>query len=448
MRVLHVIASVDPRGGSPIEGVMSSARIWGANNAACDVLSLEAPEPSWLAGSSVTVLSVGFAGAWYRLLRKHLPWLRYAYVPGLRLWLNRNATRYDAVVINGLWNYASFGTWRALRRLDLPYFVFTHGMLDPWFTRAYPIKSFFKAAFWKLVEHKVVRDARGVFFTCEEERQRARQSFSPYIASEFVVGYGARDVDGDPETHRRAFAAKLPQLKQRRFVLFLGRIHPKKGVDVLIRAFARTATRFPDVDLVIAGPDQAGWTKDLQQLAADTGIANRVHWPGMLSGDAKWGAFRSADFFALASHQENFGLVIAEAMALGQPVLITNKVNIWREIEADNAGLVVNDDVDSVADGLEWLCALTPVQRGDIGRNGRACFFKRYRLETNALQQLSLMQRLSAGLEPSDRAGRRCRQTTVAPSASKATQPRCLVQAAPVSTLMRLRRISTRSTGE
>ncbi len=164
---------------------------------------------------------------------------------------------------------------------------------------------------------------------------------------------------------------------------------------MLIDAFARNASLFPDIDLVVAGPDQIGWMKDLRKLAADRGIADRVHWPGMLSGDAKWGAFRSAEFFVLPSHQENFGIVIAEAMALGKPVLVTNKVNIWREIEADGAGLVVNDDVDAITLGLRRLCALTPAQLGDMGRNGRACFLTRYNLETNAMQLLALMLRLS-----------------------------------------------------
>ena len=151
----------------------------------------------------------------------------------------------------------------------------------------------------------------------------------------------------------------LPELKGRKFILFLSRIHPKKGVDLLIQAFARHAKTFPEIDLVIAGPDQTGSKSALQKLARELGVDNRIYWPGMLSGDAKWGAFRSAEFFVLPSHQENFGIVVAEAMALSKPVLITNKVNIWREIEADGAGLVVNDDVEGIAAGLRKMCELS-----------------------------------------------------------------------------------------
>jgi glycosyltransferase involved in cell wall biosynthesis len=141
---------------------------------------------------------VGLDGGLYATLRRFIPWLRYGYSPRLAPWLRAHADRYDAVIVNGLWNYASFGAWRALHDMSTPYFVFTHGMLDPWFNTAYPTKTFFKSIFWRLFEHKVLRDAKGVMFTCEEERQLARDSFAPYQAREFIVGYGTRDVSGDP----------------------------------------------------------------------------------------------------------------------------------------------------------------------------------------------------------------------------------------------------------
>jgi glycosyltransferase involved in cell wall biosynthesis len=277
--------------------------------------------------------------------------------------------------------------------------VFTHGMLDPWFNKAYPLKTFFKTIFWRLFERKVLRDARGVMFTCEDERRLASTSFSPYSAREFVVGYGTRDIEGDPTAQRAEFTAYAPEIKGRKFILFLSRIHPKKGIDILIEAFARLATTFPEFDLVIAGPDQAGWKSTLQKLARKLGVDDRIYWLGMVSGNVKWGAFRSADFFVLPSHQENFGIVIAEAMALSKPVLITNKVNIWREITADGAGLVVNDDIDAVDRGLRDMCSLSEAQRSAIGARARKCFLARYDLERNAMSLLDLLAVLKADPE-------------------------------------------------
>ena len=306
-------------------------------------------------------------------------------------WLIEHAERYDIVILNGLWNYTSVGSWRALHRLTTPYFVFTHGMLDPYFSKRYPIKGLIKSIAWKLFEHKVLRDANGVLFTTEEELALAAQAFRPYRARELVVGYGARDVEGDRESFRSALAAKVPGLRDRKYVLYLSRIHPKKGVDLLIRAFARVASKYPDLDVLIAGPDQVGLSAQLQRLAQQEGIADRIHWPGMLTGEAKWGAFSFSEFFALPSHQENFGIVVAEALALGTPVLITNKVNIWRDIETDQAGVVVNDDVDGIAFGLEHLCAKSDAERAVMGSNARRCFLDRYDWQRTAMHLLDIM---------------------------------------------------------
>lgn len=399
MKLLHVIASVDPRGGGPIACIFASAEVWLEHGHELHIVSLDAPNAPWVLQSPVKTFAMGLDSRGYVALRKMFAWLRYGYTPILTRWLKTHANDYDAIIVNGLWNYASYGSWRALHKLGPPYFVFTHGMLDPWFNKAYPTKTFFKNIFWRLFEHKVLRDARGVMFTCEEERQRAPKSFSPYAAREFTAGFGTRDIKSDPISQQTAFAALIPEIKERKFILFLSRIHPVKGVDLLIRAFAHHARNFPELDLVIAGPDQAGWKSDLQILATGLGIENRIYWPGMLSGDAKWGAFRSAEFFVLPSHQESFGIVIAEAMALSKPVLITNKVNIWREIASDGAGLVVNDDVVAIATGLREMCELSPQQRDTIGRNARNSFNKRYDLEKNAMQLLELLQRLSVRLE-------------------------------------------------
>jgi glycosyltransferase involved in cell wall biosynthesis len=397
VRVLHVIGSVDPRAGGPVEGVFSSSEVWFRHGHERHIVSLDPPSAPWIATARAPTRAVGPDGALYRLARSCIPWLRYGYSPRLVGWLRRNAPQYDAVIVNGLWNYASFGAWRALRGGATPYFVFTHGMLDPWFNRAYPVKTVAKRIFWRLFERRVLRDAAAVLFTCEEERRLAGQSFRPYQAREIVVGYGSRDVAGDAEAQRAAFFAQAPRARGRRLILFLSRIHEKKGVDLLIAAFVRLAGAHPDADLVIAGPDQSGLRPALSAMARDLGVADRIHWPGMLSGDAKWGAFRAAEAFVLPSHQENFGVVVAEAMALGKPLLITDKVNIWREAEADGAAIVVADDRDGVAAGLERLLAMPPEERARMAAAARRSFETRYDLERNALQLLNVILAASPG---------------------------------------------------
>jgi glycosyltransferase involved in cell wall biosynthesis len=149
-------------------------------------------------------------------------------------------------------------------------------------------------------------------------------------------------------------------------ILFLGRIHEKKGCDLLLRAWKEVLSsgmrNISDIHLVMAGPADHAYGAEMKELAGKLGIGTRVTWTGMITGDLKWGSLRAADAFILPSHQENFGVSVVEALACGVPVLISNKVNIWREIEEDNAGLVENDDLgghDPVARTLvrssRWL---------------------------------------------------------------------------------------------
>jgi glycosyltransferase involved in cell wall biosynthesis len=174
-------------------------------------------------------------------------------------------------------------------------------------------------------------------------------------------------------------------LYDRNFLLFLSRIHPKKGCDLLLQSFAGLAPELPsDLDLVIAGPDQVGWAPALQSLAQRLGIAARVHWPGMLKGDVKWGAFRSADALILPSHQENFGFVVAEAMACFTPVLVSNKVNIWREVEASHSGFVEPDSLEGVRNLIRRFVALPRTSRAELARNARAGFLKYFDIEVTA----------------------------------------------------------------
>ena len=130
VRVLHVIASVNPRSGGPIEGVFSSSEVWFRHGHERHIVCLDPPSAPWLAQARAPTEAIGPDGRLYAALRRMLPWLRYGYSPRLRTWLRAHAGAYDAVIVNGLWNYASLGAWRALRGLSVPYYVFPHGISD------------------------------------------------------------------------------------------------------------------------------------------------------------------------------------------------------------------------------------------------------------------------------------------------------------------------------
>jgi glycosyltransferase involved in cell wall biosynthesis len=317
----------------------------------------------------------------------------YSYCPRLIPWLLEHAHEYDAVIVNGLWQYHGLATRRAMRRLGRPYYVFTHGMLDPWFKRTYPLKHLKKWLYWPWAEYRVLRDAAAVLFTCQEERLLARQSFWLYRVNEEVVSLGTGLPPTDSRRLREAFVSALPQLRGKRLVLFLGRIHEKKGCDLLVKAFASVAAAVPELHLVMAGPDQTGLVPKLQALALAAGVADRICWVGMLQSEMKWGAFYAAEVFALPSHQENFGIAVAESLGCGLPVLISDKVNIWREIEADGAGIVGPDTLKGTEQGLRHWLGLTDEERARFQERALASFNRRFTAKAMAESLLDVLAR-------------------------------------------------------
>jgi glycosyltransferase involved in cell wall biosynthesis len=382
MKILHIISSVNPTGGGPIEGIKQLGEINSLKGGhQVEIACLDLSDSLWIQNFPLKIYALGSSISKYRFSKNLLPWLK------------QNASNYDCIIVNGIWQYSSFGTWRALKWLRKhhhptpPYFVFTHGMLDPWFKRTYPLKHLKKWLYWPWAEYRVLRDAKAIFFTCEEERTLARQSFWLYRCNEVVVHYGTSEPPTDIAQQTQSFWAKFPELRAKRIILFLSRIHVKKGCDLLINAFAQVAQTDPSLHLVMAGPDQTGWQTDLQNMAQKLGISQHITWTDMLQDELKWGAFRAAEVFILPSHQENFGIAVAEALACSLPVLISNKVNIWREIEADGAGLVANDDLEGTTELFQKWLALSPQAQQNMRQNAQKCFTERFEI-TKAAQNL------------------------------------------------------------
>jgi glycosyltransferase involved in cell wall biosynthesis len=386
LRILHSIRSVNPVGGGPIEGLKQMASLSAALGHSVDVVSLDDPNDPWVKTCPVPCHALGPA------------WLKYGYSSRLVPWLRSHAHTYDAVVVNGIWQYNAFGVWRALRNTAVPYFVYTHGMLDPWFKRSYPIKHLKKWFYWPWGDYRVLRDASAVLFTCEQERLLARQSFWLYRCNEFVVNYGTSGPVGDPAQQVASFLARFPQLKDKRCLLFLGRVHVKKGPDLLLRAFAQVLRDFPpaltrDLHLVMAGPNDHDFGAEMRQLSVDLRIDHRIVWTGMVTGDMKWGAFRVAEAFILPSHQENFGISVAEALACSLPVLISDQVNIWREIAEDGAGLVEKDDLPGTIHLLERWLNTSPAERLAMGRKAKASYHLRFSADEAAASLIRVIER-------------------------------------------------------
>jgi glycosyltransferase involved in cell wall biosynthesis len=375
-----VISSANPCGGGPIAGVLQSQSPLQELGVHTEIATCDSPSAPWLTAGELPIHALG------------PPVLDYAYAPRLRAWLRRNVSQYDAVIVDGIWQYHSYAVWLALRGTTSPYYVFPHGMLGPWFKKTYPLKHLKKWAYWPWADYRVLRDAKRVLFTCDRERLLARDSFWLYRANEAVVGLG---ISEPPSLDDRVPRPRPVRGEGRRMVLFLGRIHRIKGCDILLEAFAQVAARDGDLHLVFAGPDQGGLQPALRERAIQLGIENRVSWPGMLDEQRKWQMIESAEVLCLPSHHENFGMVVAEAMACGKPVLISDKVNICEEVRADCAGFVDEDSVDGTRRNLERWLSMDAGEYEDMCRRAHESFKSRFRASI-AAQRLVHVIRTSA----------------------------------------------------
>lgn len=383
-----------------IEGILRQDAALRKLGVSSEVASLDYTSAPFIQGISVKTHPMGHRPS--RNASRANILAHYGHTPTLIPWLEAHVHDYDCVIVNGLWNYSTWAAAAVLPKSEVPYFVFPHGMMDPWFRKNYPIKHWAKQLSWFVNEGLLLRSAAGVLFTTEDERILGRNVFRGYSYKEYVVGFGTADPPQSSSVLGEAFQATVPNLRGKKFLLFLSRIHEKKGCDLLIRAYAKYLADRPgfEFDLVLAGPDQSGWQADLQELALNLGIADRIHWPGMLSGDAKWGAFQMAEVFVLPSHQENFGVVVAEAMACGTPVLISNKVNIWHEVVQSGAGFAENDDEAGTTNLIRKYFDLSTAQRQAMGELARACFVKYFDVKTSAGNLLELIRLETAGSTP------------------------------------------------
>jgi glycosyltransferase involved in cell wall biosynthesis len=393
MRILRSIHTLNPAAGGPIESVTRSSVVLNRLGHEVEIISVDGPEAPWLGQTGLTVHALGPGRGSYGYAPRFLPWIR------------QHGHEFDVVLVQGIWQYTSFAVWRALHKTDTPYFVFPHGMLDPWFKRTYPLKHVKKLLYWPWAEYRVLRDAAAVLFTSEEERRLARESFSLYRCNEKVVNYGTTGPPPDLEAAREEFLTRFPQLRGKRLLLFLGRMHEKKGCDLLIRAFLdlhRSGRSDQALHLVMGGPsaDQA-YLQHLHHLAGsiegDGGMAIPVTFTGMLDGPLKWGAFAAAEAFILPSHQENFGIAVAESLACGTPVLISNKVNIWREIVEDGAGLADEDDAAGTARLIDRWLVMPETERERMRENARKCFARRFHIERAVESLLEVLRDSKTG---------------------------------------------------
>lgn len=340
MRVLHVISTLDPRSGGPaaaVNGLVKAQAAAGLNVSLVSTYRADAmPDVQHLNDAGVRIELIGPAAG---------PLMRH---PDLSAALRRRVADCDEVHIHAVWEEIQFQATRLARMRNVPYVITPHGMLTPW---SLAQKRWKKRLYLALRLRRMLQGAAALHYTTAMEQEACGGLNLAAKAIVEPIGIALEEFENLPP--RDALRRRFPQIAGRPIVLFLGRIHPGKGLEYLLPAMARIGM---NVVLVIAGPDSKGFRATIEQMVAQHGLQDRVIFTGMLSGIDRVEALAGADLFALPSDHENFGLSVVESLAAGVPVIVSHEVGVGREIVAAGVGSEVAREPEAVAAEIRrWL---------------------------------------------------------------------------------------------
>jgi glycosyltransferase involved in cell wall biosynthesis len=313
---------------------------------------------------------------------------RFLYAPGLAAAIRAVIQQAEVVLVPcGSWNYFFFSTCRAAQRFRKPYVIYPRGNFDPW---ALALKKWRKRLWWTLFDRNNYQRARAaVALTREEASQIRRMGFAGRIE---VIPNGVEVADYQAAMPRRDIEGQFPQLRNKRWLLFMARLHPKKGLDLLLPALAEVRRQVPDAHLIIAGPDEDAYGRVVRRLISDLNLEGAVSLTGMVTGGLKHGLLRHAELFLLPSYSEGFPMGVLEAMACGLPVIITRNCQ-FPEVTENNSGIIVENDIKSLTNGILALLH-DEILRKQCGVNAKRLVQERYTWKQIAIDTSRLLLEL------------------------------------------------------
>lgn len=359
MRILHIIPSLAASNGGPPKVAVETCRellrrghhaeIYTTSPDGADLLDGETERRIQVQGVMVTFFPVRFGGYFKISL-------------AMRKALQSHLRAFDLVHINSLYQFPSSAAAYYCRKFKVPYILRPHGTLDPYLYRRHPLR---KRIYELLIERRNLANAAALHFTTVEEMELASSLNLRFRAAVVPLGF-------EPEEPHKTLlhvTSIWPHLHGKTLILFLGRVNFKKGLDILARAFAQVRREHSDVHLVIAGPDNEGYGECVRNWLRNEGVLDSVTFTGMVQGARKAALLQAAAMFVLSSYSENFGIAVVEAMAARVPVVVSDRVNIWREIRNAGAGIVVGLDAQSLANAILSLLSQNDLREA-MGHNG------------------------------------------------------------------------------
>ncbi|MDJ0734448.1 MAG: glycosyltransferase [Nostocaceae cyanobacterium] len=373
--ICHVVASINENIGGPAYSVTNLAQALSGEGIDSHLFTLDYQNRGQQVPTSNVKIHSYPATQIAKFFRGFQPSASYA--------LQQLAsTELDLIHNHGLWMFPNLYARQAATKNNLPLLISPRGMLEAWSLK----NSWFKKLpAWFLYEQQNLQKAIVFHGTSKEEVNSIRKlNFSQPIA---LIPNGVSLPDLSKQPNREILLQYFPELTDKKWLLFLSRIHPKKGLDNLMRTWSKIANEFSDWHLIIAGPDSSGYQKKLEILTKDLKLETSVTFTGMLSGKIKASALRNADLFVLPTHSENFGIAIAESLAYEVPV-VTTKEAPWEDLVKYGCGWWIEDNQKSLEIALREGMQLSDIQRKEMGRKGRIMVEKKYSWSTIA-QEMS-----------------------------------------------------------
>ncbi len=364
-RVIHVVPSLSVEFGGPAHVVAQLTEVLSRKGVHCTIFTTQAfrdGPPLHPKGVDSRIFPTG----WLNPLWK-------GYSRSLAKALRDAVGDYELVHIHGLWNYPHFAAYEAAKKSNKPFIVTPHGTLDPWVLR---FKKIRKCFYMSLIQRRMLKEAAAITALTRAERERIKAlGFRNPV---FTIPNGIHLEEFAELPPGEEFEDHYPELKGKFVILFLSRIHPKKGLDILSRSFAKIVreSKRDVVRLVIAGPDESNYRSQIEVLLKHKRVLDKVIFTGTLKGRLKLTALNRADIFVLPSYSEGFSVAILEALASGLPVIITHQCYLPEVAEA-KAGIVIDPDDLQLSEALVALLD-KPDLRAEMGLNGQRLVRQRF----------------------------------------------------------------------